>query len=75
MISHQLEIGQAERVYQLAKEAEIKALQAQIHPHFLFNTLNTIVSLIRLHPVKARKMLISLSHFIRQNLSAATQKK
>lgn len=74
MISHQLEIGQAERVYQLAKEAEIKALQAQIHPHFLFNTLNTIVSLVRLHPVKARKMLISLSHFIRQNLSAATQK-
>ncbi|WP_193062684.1 sensor histidine kinase [Oceanobacillus oncorhynchi] len=74
MISHQLEIGQAERVYQLAKEAEIKALQAQIHPHFLFNTLNTIVSLIRLHPGKARKMLISLSHFIRQNLSATTQK-
>ncbi|WP_152655664.1 sensor histidine kinase [Oceanobacillus sp. CFH 90083] len=74
MISHQLEIGQAERVYHLAKEAEIKALQAQIHPHFLFNTLNTIVSLVRLHPVKARKMLISLSHFIRQNLSATTQK-
>lgn len=74
MISHQLEIGRAERVYQLAKEAEIKALRAQIHPHFLFNTLNTIVSLIRLHPGKARKMLISLSHFIRQNLSATTQK-
>ncbi|MFD2829989.1 LytS/YhcK type 5TM receptor domain-containing protein [Corticicoccus populi] len=73
MISHQLEIGRADRVYQLAKDAEIKALQAQMHPHFLFNTLNTIVSLIRLHPVKARKMLISLSHFIRQNLSGATQ--
>lgn len=73
MISHQLEIGQADRVYQLAKDAEIKALQAQIHPHFLFNTLNTIVSLIRLQPVKARKMLISLSHFIRQNLSATTE--
>lgn len=74
MISHQLEIAQADRVYQLAKEAEIKALQAQIHPHFLFNTLTTIVSLIRLHPMKARKMLISLSRFIRQNLSATTQK-
>lgn len=74
IISHQLEIAQADRIYQLAKEAEIKALQAQIHPHFLFNTLNTIVSLIRLHPVKARKMLISLSRFIRQNLSATTQK-
>ena len=73
MISHQLEIGRADRVYQLAKDAEIKALQAQMHPHFLFNTLNTIVSLIRLHPVKARKMLIALSHFIRQNLSGATQ--
>lgn len=74
MISHQLEIGRASQVYQLAKDAEIKALQAQIHPHFMFNTLNTIVSLIRIEPMKARTMLVSLSHFIRQNLSATTQK-
>ncbi|MBR7796127.1 sensor histidine kinase [Agaribacter marinus] len=73
MISHQLETAEVDRAYQLAKEAEIKALQAQIRPHFLFNTLNTIISLIRLDPGKARKMLVSLSHFLRQNLSATTQ--
>jgi two-component system, LytTR family, sensor histidine kinase LytS len=48
------------------------ALQAQISPHFLFNSLNTIVSLIRLDPAKARKLLVSLSHFLRQNLTVTT---
>ncbi|WP_257346811.1 sensor histidine kinase [Pseudalkalibacillus decolorationis] len=72
LLSNQLEIAEAERSYQLAKEAEIKALQAQISPHFLFNSLNTIVSLIRINPGMARKLLISLSHFLRQNLNATT---
>lgn len=73
LLSYQIEVSQVEKVSQLAKEAEIKALQAQISPHFLFNSLNIIVSLIRLDPAKARKLLISLSHFFRQNLSATTQ--
>lgn len=72
LLSNQLEIAEADRAYQLAKEAEIKALQAQISPHFLFNSLNTIVSLIRIEPKKARKLLISLSHFFRQNLTGTT---
>jgi two-component system sensor histidine kinase LytS len=58
MMSNQLELADADQAYQLAKEAEIKALQAQISPHFLFNTLNTIVSLTRIDPAKARKTLI-----------------
>ena len=73
LLSTQLEIAEADKSYQLAKEAEIKALQAQISPHFLFNTLNTIVSLVRIEPVKARKLLISLSHFLRQNLNVTTE--
>ncbi|WP_017381679.1 sensor histidine kinase [Paenisporosarcina sp. TG-14] len=73
LLSTQLEIAEADKAYQLAKEAEIKALQAQISPHFLFNTLNTIVSLVRIEPVKARKLLISLSHFLRQNLTVTTE--
>ncbi|WP_251550808.1 sensor histidine kinase [Neobacillus muris] len=73
LLSNQLEIAQSDQAYQLAKEAEIKALQAQISPHFLFNTLNTILSLIRLNPAKARKLLVYLSHFLRQNLSVTTQ--
>src|SRR5690606_9255286 len=72
LLSNQLEIAEADKAYQLAKEAEIKALQAQISPHFLFNSMNTIISLIRIDPGKARKLLVSLSHFLRQNLSATT---
>ncbi|WP_210364020.1 sensor histidine kinase [Bacillus sp. REN3] len=72
LLSNQLEIAEADKAYQLAREAEIKALQAQISPHFLFNTLNVITSLTRINPAKARMLLISLSHFLRQNLTATT---
>jgi len=72
LMSNQLEFAYAERAHQLAKEAEIKALQAQINPHFLFNTLSLIVSMIRIDPEKARKLMVSLSHFLRQNLTVTT---
>ncbi|MGV2940211.1 LytS/YhcK type 5TM receptor domain-containing protein [Mesobacillus sp. LC4] len=72
LLSNQLEIAEADKAYQLAKEAEVKALQAQISPHFLFNTMNVITSLIRIDPAKARMLLVSLSHFLRQNLNATT---
>jgi two-component system, LytTR family, sensor histidine kinase LytS len=72
LLSNQLEIAEADKAYQLAKEAEVKALQAQISPHFLFNTMNVITSLIRIDPTKARMLLVSLSHFLRQNLNATT---
>ncbi|TMW72901.1 sensor histidine kinase [Alteribacter natronophilus] len=71
MLSHQLELSEVDRHSELAREAEIKALQAQVRPHFLFNTINTIVSLIRTDPDKARKVLVSLSRYFRQNLSGA----
>ncbi|RFA36653.1 sensor histidine kinase [Virgibacillus dokdonensis] len=72
LLSNQLEIAHAEEALQLAKASEINALQAQIRPHFLFNTLNTITSLTRIDPMKARKLLVSLSHFLRQNLTVTT---
>ncbi|MRG86944.1 sensor histidine kinase [Salinibacillus xinjiangensis] len=72
LLSNQLEVAEADRAHKLVKDAEIKALQAQISPHFLFNSINTIVSLIRIDPKKARKLLISLSQFLRQNLSHTT---
>lgn len=72
LLSNQLEIAEADKAYQLAKEAEIKKPQAQISPHFLFNSLNTIISLVRIEPAQARKLLVSLSHFLRQNLTATT---
>ncbi|WP_088103565.1 sensor histidine kinase [Halalkalibacter urbisdiaboli] len=73
LLSHQLELSEMDRHLELAKQAEIKAPQAQVHPHFLFNALNTIVSLIRTDPAKARQLLISLSRFFRQNLSGVNK--
>ncbi len=69
LLSEQLEIGEAERTLQLAKEVEINALQAQINPHFLFNSMNIIISLIRTNPEEARHLLNELSVYIRKNVT------
>lgn len=45
--------------------AKIQALQARIHPHFLFNSLNSVVSLIGSDPERAEQMLIDLSRLFR----------
>lgn len=68
LFSTQLELSDLEHQKELGVAAEIRALQAQIQPHFLFNTINTIVSLIRSHPEKAREVLIFLGEFLRHNM-------
>jgi two-component system, LytTR family, sensor histidine kinase LytS len=73
LLSLQLEIAEAEKYFQLMKEAEIKALHAQVQPHFLFNALNTIVSCIRINPNQARQLLLSLAHYFRKNLASSTE--
>ncbi|MCM3364414.1 sensor histidine kinase [Niallia sp. MER TA 168] len=73
LFSTQLELAEAERQTKLLKDAEIKALQAQIHPHFLFNSINTISVLCRTDADKARKLLLELSSFFRGNLQGARQ--
>lgn len=73
LFSTQLELAEVELQRKLLKDAEIKALQAQVHPHFLFNAINTISSLIRTDADKARKLLIKLSVFFRSNLQGARQ--
>ncbi len=47
------------------KSARLKILQAQMQPHFLFNTLNTITSLVKTHPEKAEDLLLRFSEFFR----------
>lgn len=74
LFSTQLALGEAERQARLLQDAEIKALQAQINPHFLFNALNTVVSLIRTNPSEAREVLIQLGNYIRQNLKSSLSK-
>ncbi|MGG1676257.1 LytS/YhcK type 5TM receptor domain-containing protein [Neobacillus sp. NRS-1170] len=73
LFSGQLEMAELEMQRRLLKDAEIKALQAQVHPHFLFNAINTISSLIRTDTDKARSLLIKLSTFFRSNLQGSRQ--
>lgn len=67
LFSTQLELSRIERQKTLIARAELKALQAQIQPHFLFNALNTIVSFCRTKPDKARSLLLQLSFYLRAN--------
>jgi hypothetical protein len=53
----------------LAREAELRALRAQVHPHFLFNSLNSISALVTLDPMRAREMCILLADFFRSTLA------
>ena len=68
IISTLMEISKIEKIENERKKSEIKALQRQINPHFLFNALNTITSFIRINPDKARKLIINLSTYMRYNL-------
>lgn len=67
--STQLELSKIEEQARLLSKAELKALQAQINPHFLFNALNTIISYCRVSPETARKLLIDLGDIFRSNLN------
>lgn len=49
-------------------ETRLKMLRSQLHPHFLFNTLNSVASLMDINPAKAQVMLADLSDLLRQVL-------
>jgi len=57
----------------LARERELAALKAQINPHFLFNTLNSINASVRADPSAAREMIVELSHLLRHALDSSTR--
>lgn len=52
----------------LAREAELKALRAQVDPHFLFNSLNAVAGLVASSPAEARRMCGLLAGFLRESL-------
>ena len=60
-----------EKLKTLAAQAELKALRAQINPHFLFNSLNTIASLVSTNPPKAEESIERLADIFRYALSAS----
>jgi two-component system LytT family sensor kinase len=64
-----IKVWAASRTEQLLlNEARLAALQRQINPHFLFNTLNSVASLIRTNPDQARKVVYRLSNILRRLL-------
>lgn len=68
LLGVQMELAELDRQTQLLTKAELDALQAQINPHFLFNTLNTISMFIRTNPETARRLLKRLAAFFRHSL-------
>ncbi|NAX40528.1 GAF domain-containing protein, partial [Vibrio sp. V26_P1S5P106] len=68
LLSSQILYGEYQEKQILLSRAEIKLLQAQVNPHFLFNALNTINAVIRRDPTKARELIQHLSQFFRSNL-------
>jgi len=60
-----------ERLRALAAQAELKALEAQINPHFLFNTLNTIAQLIHADPAQAEATVERLAEMFRYVLAGS----
>lgn len=72
-LSATTQLAQEERIKRLsseklALEADLKRLQAQVEPHFLFNTLSNIVSLMDSDPVKAKSMQLDLIRYLRTTL-------
>ena len=59
-----------ERAEREAALANLRALQAQIEPHFLFNTLANVASLVDTDPAQAKRMLESFNRFLRSSLAA-----
>lgn len=59
----------------LVKESELASLKAQINPHFLFNSLNSISSLTITNPEKSQEMIIKLSEFLRYSIGKNQKEK
>lgn len=73
IISTLMEISKIEQMKNMSHKAELKALQTQINPHFLFNALNAIASCIRIDPSRARELIINLSSYLRYNLELSDE--
>ena len=62
-----------ERARKLAAEARLRSLESRIHPHFLFNTLNSISSLIAVNPDRAEQIVGRLAVLLRASLDTSHQ--
>ncbi|HEY7369225.1 MAG TPA: two-component regulator propeller domain-containing protein [Thermoanaerobaculia bacterium] len=75
IVLHRLRLARIEareRLRTALVEAQLHALQSQLRPHFLFNTLNTILPLIGRDPDRARRMVLQLGDLLRLSLKSQT---
>jgi two-component system LytT family sensor kinase len=64
-VSGQLDLAELDRSRSRAAEAEVRALRAQISPHFVYNSLTAIASFVRTDPDRARELLLEFADFTR----------
>ncbi|MQY11401.1 hypothetical protein SRB5_15170 [Streptomyces sp. RB5] len=64
-VSTQLELAELDRSRAAAAEAELRALRAQISPHFIYNSLSTVASFVRTDPARARELIVEFAEFTR----------
>jgi two-component system LytT family sensor kinase len=64
-VSGQLELAELDASRTRLMEAEVRALRAQISPHFVYNALNAIASFVRTDPDRARELLLEFADFTR----------
>jgi two-component system, LytTR family, sensor kinase len=72
LLSNQILAGRFQQQKHLLVQSELKLIQAQVNPHFLFNALNTVSAIIRKDPGEARELLLHLANFFRKNLKRAS---
>jgi two-component system sensor histidine kinase LytS len=69
LLSVQIELAEIDEQKKMSEKAELKALRAQINPHFLFNTLNIIMSFCRTDPEMARVLLMHLATIMKYSFA------
>lgn len=73
LLSLQIELAEFDHQRELLTKAKLDALNAQINPHFFFNTLNTIIMYSRTNPERARRLLVRLADFFRHTFKRKSQ--
>lgn len=70
LLSKQLEVYRLNEIASKSEAMQFNVLKSQIHPHFLFNSLNTISSFCRTDPSKAKELIINLADYFRSTLKS-----
>lgn len=72
LLNNQIQQHALSKLHDKMSMAQLKALKAQIQPHFLFNALSTISSYCRTDALKARELILDLAHYFRKNIEVET---